>query len=552
MMLPKYFFTGLLLAGFFLNGKSQTITVDNVQGDETVRLHQLMGNKDDRSFTIKPLNINSAQDDSMAGNVKSSAAAFSFLKVKGLIKALPLDWVQEYNSDHPYGWNDGAMIPARGYQTLLSTGFYFRWGILSVQLKPEFVYAVNNNFQAFSTAHSDLTWSQYAGNVLNWIDEPEQFGTGPYKKGYPGQSNIKLRAGKFSIGVSTENIWWGPGIRNSMMLSNAAPGFPHFSLQTNGPLHTFLGTIEMQLIGGKLVHSGIFPPDTNRLYLGQRIYQPKPDDWRYFSGVTLSWQPKWIPGLYLGIIRNVYEYSSEMNSSAGFLKYFPVFQTIFVSGGYSAIDNQDQLGSLYFRYVFPKNHFECYAEYARNDHSQNIRDLVTEPEHSRAFMVGAQKLISLRQPKHFLGFMTEMTHMQLPLDYLMRADPTFYIHTIVVDGYTNYGQMMGAGIGPGSNLLTADFFLLSNTHKIGLMFEKYDHNMDFYQEAFSAAVTKPWTDFSLTAHGNLTAGHFQMNGELAVIYSQNYEWWKTSATSFIPGYKDVTQVHAKLSLRYFW
>jgi len=112
--------------------------------------------------------------------------------------------------------------------------------------------------------------------------------------------------------------------------------------------------------------------------------------------------------------------------------------------------------------------------------------------------------------------------------------------------------MMGAGIGPGSNLLTADFFLLSNTHKIGLMFEKYDHNMDFYQEAFSAAVTKPWTDFSLTAHGNLTAGHFQMNGELAVIYSQNYEWWKTSATNFVPGYKDVTQVHAKLSLRYFW
>jgi hypothetical protein len=50
---------------------------------------------------------------------------------------------------------------------------------------------------------------------------------GPFNKAFWGQSSIRLTFGPASIGLSNENIWWGPGIRNSLIMSNNAPGFKH-------------------------------------------------------------------------------------------------------------------------------------------------------------------------------------------------------------------------------------------------------------------------------------------------------------------------------------
>ena len=75
-------------------------------------------------------------------------------KVKGAeFKLMPIVWKQQYTTDHPMSLNNGAMIPARGYQTLFSAGFYARYGILSVQLMPEFVYARNQYFDGLSDKH---------------------------------------------------------------------------------------------------------------------------------------------------------------------------------------------------------------------------------------------------------------------------------------------------------------------------------------------------------------------------------------------------------------
>ena len=38
-------------------------------------------------------------------------------------------------SIHPYNRNNGSMIPNRGYQHIVSTGFYLEFGPLSVQFK---------------------------------------------------------------------------------------------------------------------------------------------------------------------------------------------------------------------------------------------------------------------------------------------------------------------------------------------------------------------------------------------------------------------------------
>ncbi|MFK5143427.1 capsule assembly Wzi family protein, partial [Klebsiella pneumoniae] len=55
------------------------------------------------------------------------------------------------------------------------------------------------------------------------------------------------------MGISSENLWWGPGIYNSLLMSNNAPGFWHLTFNSRKPLKTPIGDFEWQLIGGKLV-----------------------------------------------------------------------------------------------------------------------------------------------------------------------------------------------------------------------------------------------------------------------------------------------------------
>ena len=66
----------------------------------------------------------------------------------------------------------------------------------------------------------------------------------------PGQSSIRYDLGALTAGISTENMWWGPGIYNSMLMSNNAPGFLHYSINSNRPINTFAGSFQFQLQAG--------------------------------------------------------------------------------------------------------------------------------------------------------------------------------------------------------------------------------------------------------------------------------------------------------------
>ena len=51
---------------------------------------------------------------------------------------------------------------------------------------------------------------------------PERFGNTNHNKINFGQSSIRLNWKSLSLGVSNENLWWGPSFRNSIMMSNHA------------------------------------------------------------------------------------------------------------------------------------------------------------------------------------------------------------------------------------------------------------------------------------------------------------------------------------------
>ncbi|MGI9139110.1 MAG: capsule assembly Wzi family protein, partial [Sediminibacterium sp.] len=221
-----------------LISKAQTIPVGMTAVDELLRDLQLQGKISlDHSLTTRPFfTSKKIRADSLFQLIDStynfSSTIFTNNK-NTWVEALPFAANFRYNSHSPYGNNQNGFMDAKGLQTFMSGGIFAKWGLLSLQLKPEFVYAANPNFEL--------------GNGYGAATKPN------YSRTFLGQSSIRVSAGGISLGLSNENLWWGPGIQNSLLMSNNAPGFNHLVLNTTKPLKTPIGNFELSIIAGKLI-----------------------------------------------------------------------------------------------------------------------------------------------------------------------------------------------------------------------------------------------------------------------------------------------------------
>ncbi|MEK9781181.1 MAG: hypothetical protein VW418_07125, partial [Gammaproteobacteria bacterium] len=323
----------LLLFLFSLNSFSQTLNLNNPLFENNLRRAQLNGDiSSNISFTLRPLDLNNYDVDKDIFDYNEYApTVLSFLNGNGKLKILPVDFNINYSSHHPYNRNNGSMITNAGYQQLISAGLYFELGPLSIQLKPENIYAENRDYDGFWEGHYDVIWARrYI--LWNLIDMPERFGEEAYKKTTFGQSSIRLNYKALSLGLSSENIWWGPSIRNGVMMSNNAQGFNHITFNTRRPIKTAIGNFEFQLVTGRLEPSGFDPPSTDRTYAGTKLFVPKINqnsktgDWRFFQGYSFTYSPKWISGLHLGLIRWVQMYGALFEGKYLWINEDPRFE----------------------------------------------------------------------------------------------------------------------------------------------------------------------------------------------------------------------------------
>ncbi|WP_214228862.1 capsule assembly Wzi family protein [Pedobacter sp. B4-66] len=535
---------------------AQTIPVGAKALEDYYRREQLKGNVDSSvSFTVRPIvpRLSFKKQDGFYPD--SSEVRYNLLETesewtdgKFRAKLLPVTFQTQFNSHHPYGWNDGAMIPAKGLQMLLSPGIYAEYGPLSIQFQPEFVIAGNPGFETFNKDHYDIIFARYY-DFYNKIDLPVRFGSKEYSRAYWGQSSIRLNYKGMSIGASTENLWWGPGMRNSLLMSNTAPGFKHLTLNTTKPINTPIGSFEGQLIAGRLEGSGYGPLEPNKTYLGSPLYVPKPNDWRYLSGIVLTWHPKWVPGLFLGLTKSSQTYSKDLNSFSDYLPFFSSNKTITAD---EPLNKRDERGSLFLRWLWPEEQAEMYFEYGHNNYSG---DFLLEPANSRAYIFGVRKLLPFNRSRNeniLLG--VEITQMGDPsLKNVLKASG-WYNSVSIPHGYTNRGEVLGAGIGPGGNMQSLEVSWISGLKRLGLQLERYVHNTDFYYYAYidSKDYRRNWTDFSLAANGEWNYKNFIFNARLQAIQSLNYQWYliqQPGEKYMVPG-KDVFNLQLQAGLTY--
>ena len=431
-------------------------------------------------------------------------------------RLLPLEWRSYLNTAYPDDRNDGAVWEGRGISTALTGGARVRWKFFSAAVAPLVAWQQNRDFP-----HPDMTlpgYSPYA-NPYNsgGIDLPLRFGPSAFWTLDPGQSYARVDLYNVAAGLSTENLWWGPGTRNSLMMTNSGPGFPHVFLGTSRPQDIWIGWLEAQLVWGRLSQSDWFMDDPARSR-------------RLFTALTVGYEPRWIRGLFLGAVRVFVDRIPPEGLPAS-------DYTVRLFGFPKSGDNgaENQLASVFFRWVFPESGLEIYGEFGRDDFAANLKDLVTQPEHSSAYVAGLQKLFPLGGRS--IRLVAELAQtLEKPTNNPPRGVPIFYTHGDERQGYTQRGQMLGAGIGPqaDSQFLAVDVFRGAN--RAGVWFERVLRNDRYYYDLIHKVEGE---DAEIVAglRGFLAWRQFELDASLGAGHRYN------------PNFRhDTTSVKAMLSL----
>jgi hypothetical protein len=465
-------------------------------------------------------------------------------------KLLPIVNKLQYVGDHPYEWNDGVMIPAKGWQQYLNAGINFKWKQFELQIAPELVAAQNLNFEGFGEEMDETQWRDYY-RFNNFIEQPEQFGKGQFTQLFFGQSFLKYNIKNTTIAISTANKWWGPSKRNALILSNNAGGFPHISIGNKKPIQTIAGSFNYELIWGLLKNGNWQPAQPTKTFRGNKLYVPKPDTSRMFQGFNINYTPKWFKNLTLGVTQSFVQYTNQVS---GIMQFIPIKNIVHPFP--NDLPNKPIILTAFnFNYQLPAANARFYGEFGWNLTQTSFRNWVLQPDKGVGSVLGFSKIFPTTK-QYYWEFLAEMTNLQLQTraeQFSSGAPPSWYLGADVVQGYTHNGQILGAGIGPGATSQTIELNWRSAKNRIGISAERRLHNNDFYVFAFtnSGDFRRWYVDFATTLKIDLTFGRWELSPRLSYIQTNNYNWslFQPQEIYFIPG-KDKQQFMGQLNFTY--
>lgn len=522
------------------NGLLQQIDLDDVH-----RINQLTDSTtvySNCSFTIRPIST-----------IKSGVSSQNWIALNHV------NFTTNYNDSLPMGYNNGTLLQASGWQSRYSLGISAQLGRVSIKFQPEFVFAQNKEQYVIPLSFNDGDFfSRYYFMNINVIDLPSRYGTQKVQKFYPGQSSIKYNFNKFSVGFSTENLWWGPGIHNSLVLTNNAPGFVHFTAHTKEPLHTKIGTLEGQLVYGLLESSGIEPVENLRQQnVWPGLYVPKVSSTqRTIAAYIFTLQPKWVKNLYIGFAHSYYFYNKNVDAD-------PKLNYSWTAS--SQDEKVAKLGSIFARYAMPEEKAEAYFEVGRSNKVATPFNLLGDTI-PLGYNAGFRKLFLTGKKSNYIEFSTEITRLQLPdprlifnsqNPYSVPRATSWYTNARIRQGYTQLGQSLGAGIGPGSNSQRLNISWVNGFNKIGIHGERVVHNNDFYYYQYLSYTfgagwgNRNWVDLTYGAHAQIQKGNWLFAGLFDFTSALNYQWVKLDGTYDGPSsLSDLRNFRASLSITY--
>lgn len=371
---------------------------------------------------INILQINSLPDNFFFNGINSSVN----------VKVFGPEIFNSYNTVNPYGQNDGGLWQGAGYNDAITGGIHIDGFGFELNLKPQFSYTQNKAFDFLR----GVCGSEYSYFTNMGIDLVQRYGDKAFTNFDWGDSEVRLNYYTFTIGYGTSNPWIGPAYLNPMLGSNNAGGYLKLDLgfrKTNLyiPFTDFyFGDFEARAINGKLTESDYF--DKNDI-----------NDERMLNSLFVSFAPSFIPGLTVGANRVILTAWDKHN-----LKYLIRLITFSTDNDVHG-PGEDQKISIFFDYLFPQVGFEVYGEYGMDDFTS---DISSNPFHTGIYTFGFKQDIPLSAATKAKiirsEFIFEYNKFEMSQDFQMQWKyGGYYCHGKIREGYTQNGQILGAGSG---------------------------------------------------------------------------------------------------------
>lgn len=423
---------------------AQTITVGSF-ADQQMQIERLLSDSTTVSPVLRPYQLQqyrAVMDSETTHRGWWNQKQFiSEMSIPGAfsIGLVPISIQNTLNSRFAYGENNGAAWYGRGNNVEFTGGFFLRNDFFSLSLQPHLIYQ-ENLFIPTPRYFFDVS-NPFVSEIGGNIDAPHRFGDSSFTTMDWGNSSLRFHYGRFETGVSSEPLWWSSVQKYPLIMSNNAPGIPHFFVGTTERVRIpYFGSIHFKWMVGYPQESGFFAGE------GAGIT-------RFFNSGTFSYNPPFLQQLTLGVNRAYHVYEENgFELSNLFLLFDPIRRSRLVSqqGEDGVRQARNQIASIYMHLLLPRANAEIFAEFFREDHSYDFRDLFMQPHHNAAYAFGLRKL-SFTPIFDFVETHLELTSLTASQLNQVRPQAFFYSHDPIIQGHTHRGHILGAAIGPGSN-----------------------------------------------------------------------------------------------------
>ncbi|SJZ47071.1 Capsule assembly protein Wzi [Treponema berlinense] len=342
------------------------------------------------------------------------------------------EWFNSYNTKAPYGQNDGALWQGKGYNTSLTAGARLEAYGLELTLKPQVSWSQNREFEFLPGVYGSEYSYFWKGN----IDLVQRYGDSSFSTFDWGDTEARYTWHNFTAGFGFQSPWLGPAWLNPMLGSNNAGTYPKFDIGLRKTkvympyTDWYLGEIEGRAWLGYLTESDYFDNDST-------------NDHRQLTGFSVAYSPSILPEFTIGANKICINYWKD--KSAKYLN--PLYSTNGSQTG-NRID-EDQKMSLFTTWKFPQVGFEVYGEFGVDDYTGKG---FANPFHTAIYTVGAKKELSFF--RRFQKFnirpeiIFEWSNFEMSQDFQLQWNYMgYYSHGSIAQGYTQNGQILGAGSG---------------------------------------------------------------------------------------------------------
>ena len=419
------------------------------------------------------------------------------------------EWYNSYNTESPWGQNDGAMWQGVGYNTSFTGGARIEGYGLELTFKPQLSFSQNKpydyktpeGFKAEKYKGLADTYGYFWGSDRDLV---QRFGDTSFWTWDYGDTEIRYSWKTLTIGAGFQSIWLGPMYVNPLLHSNNGASYPKIDAGLRKQkviipkIGWDLGYIEGRIWTGYLTESDYFDNNPS-------------NDHNLIHGLSLSYAPSFMPGLTLNAQRTCLVKASFKNLAYVIPKYK---NTGLVTG-----NGEDQKMALTADWLFPEAGFEVYGELGIDDFlpsgTSYFQSYMRWPFHTATYAVGLRKVFNHKNiPDLKTELIFEWNNSEPSQDYQFWATYNFGGHHQIIQGYTNRGQTLGSGCyGGNSQYLEYNLYYPKGMTSLFVGRNNPDNAYIFGKAVNASAVDKNGNYMLSAKYLTAFKGNFYIGGE---------------------------------------